>query len=129
VIVDTAAIPPGRFLISTHYVKYDPRLFFINFAACVFVLFPKLPAVSLSLSFPQSSKTGCLSGAELTILPDPIRAASRQQLHRLRFHFTPLENKPVASNGVTPNPSRPGSPHPPGLRMSTLDPIMESRKA
>lgn len=46
-IVDTAAIPPGRFLISTHYVKYDPRLFFINFAACVFVLFPKLPAVSL----------------------------------------------------------------------------------
>jgi hypothetical protein len=50
VIVDTTAIPPGRFLISTHYVKYDPRLFFINFAACVFVLFPKLPAVSHSLS-------------------------------------------------------------------------------
>lgn len=88
------SVPILLFLISTHYVKYDPRLFFINFAACVFVLFPKLPA-----------------------------------LHRLRFHFTPLENKPVASNGVTPNPSRPGSPHPPGLRMSTLDPIMESRKA
>lgn len=82
-----------------------------------------------SLALLPSSVTGCLMGAELTILPDSMRAASRQQLHRLRFHFTPLENKPVASNGVTPNPSRPGSPHPPGLRMSTLDPIMESRKA
>jgi hypothetical protein len=45
--LDTWGVPFGRFLISTHYVKYDPKLFFINFAACVFVLFPKLPAVSL----------------------------------------------------------------------------------
>jgi hypothetical protein len=34
------------FLISTHYTKYDPVLFTLNFAALVFVLFPKLPIVS-----------------------------------------------------------------------------------
>lgn len=38
-----------RFLISTHYVKYNYLLFGINFAACVFVLFPKLPVVSFLL--------------------------------------------------------------------------------
>jgi hypothetical protein len=37
----------SRFLISTHYVKYNFLLFGINFAACVFVLFPKLPVVSV----------------------------------------------------------------------------------
>ncbi len=39
----------ARFLISTHYTKYDPLLFGINFAACLFVLFPKLPIVSLGV--------------------------------------------------------------------------------
>ena len=36
----------GRFLISTHYTRYDYILFALNFAATVFVLFPKLPIVS-----------------------------------------------------------------------------------
>ena len=36
-----------RFLISTHYTKYDYILFALNFAALVFVLFPKLPVVRL----------------------------------------------------------------------------------
>lgn len=84
------SVPIFLFLMSTHYVKYDPKLFFINFAACVFVLFPKLPA-----------------------------------LHRLRFHFTPLETKPLVSNGATPISSRPPSPL---ARMSMLDPILETRK-
>jgi hypothetical protein len=37
----------SRFLISTHYTRYDWRLFALNFAALVCVLFPKLPSVSL----------------------------------------------------------------------------------
>ncbi|KAI9634737.1 response to unfolded-protein [Dioszegia hungarica] len=37
------SVPIGLFLISTHYTKYDPVLFTLNFAALVFVLFPKLP--------------------------------------------------------------------------------------
>lgn len=32
-----------RFLISTHYTRYDYTLFALNFAALIFVLFPKLP--------------------------------------------------------------------------------------
>lgn len=67
------SVPIFLFLISTHYVKYNYLLFGINFAACVFVLFPKLPV-----------------------------------LHRLRFHFTPLE--PDNSQAVTPSTSRPPSP-------------------
>lgn len=34
-----------RFLISTHYTRYDYVLFALNFAALIFVLFPKLPVV------------------------------------------------------------------------------------
>ncbi|KAJ9110366.1 hypothetical protein QFC20_002963 [Naganishia adeliensis] len=67
------SVPIFLFLISTHYVKYNFLLFGINFAACVFVLFPKLPV-----------------------------------LHRLRFHFTPLE--PDNSTVATPMTSRPPSP-------------------
>ncbi|WVQ65316.1 uncharacterized protein L199_003492 [Kwoniella botswanensis] len=37
------SVPIGLFLISTHYTKYDYILFVLNFAALVFVLFPKLP--------------------------------------------------------------------------------------
>lgn len=37
------SVPICLFLISTHYTKYDLLLFGINFAACLFVLFPKLP--------------------------------------------------------------------------------------
>jgi len=35
--------PIALFLISTHYTRYDPWLFAVNFSALVFVLFPKLP--------------------------------------------------------------------------------------
>ncbi|KAL7420487.1 sphingolipid homeostasis protein orm1 [Cryptotrichosporon argae] len=37
------SVPIGLFLISTHYTRYDYVLFALNFAATVFVLFPKLP--------------------------------------------------------------------------------------
>ncbi|KAL1413106.1 sphingolipid homeostasis protein orm1 [Vanrija albida] len=37
------SVPIGLFLISTHYTRYDYTLFALNFAALVFVLFPKLP--------------------------------------------------------------------------------------
>ncbi|PWN53152.1 Orm1 type endoplasmic reticulum protein [Violaceomyces palustris] len=37
------SVPIGLFLISTHYTKYNPGLFGLNFCATVFVLFPKLP--------------------------------------------------------------------------------------
>ncbi|WWC62832.1 uncharacterized protein I303_105430 [Kwoniella dejecticola CBS 10117] len=37
--------PAKKFLISTHYTKYDYTLFGLNFAALVFVLFPKLPVL------------------------------------------------------------------------------------
>ncbi|KAK6907797.1 hypothetical protein I203_101798 [Kwoniella mangroviensis CBS 8507] len=37
------SVPIGLFLISTHYTRYDYILFVLNFAALVFVLFPKLP--------------------------------------------------------------------------------------
>jgi hypothetical protein len=45
---DKGAWLTARFLISTHYTRYDWRLFGLNFAALVFVLFPKLPSVSLA---------------------------------------------------------------------------------
>jgi hypothetical protein len=35
------------FLISTHYTRYDYTLFALNFSALLFVLFPKLPIVSV----------------------------------------------------------------------------------
>jgi hypothetical protein len=44
--VDVCTELTARFLISTHYTRYDWRLFGLNFAALVFVLFPKLPSVS-----------------------------------------------------------------------------------
>ncbi|WVR06551.1 hypothetical protein IAU60_003582 [Kwoniella sp. DSM 27419] len=37
------SVPIGLFLISTHYTRYDYTLFALNFAALIFVLFPKLP--------------------------------------------------------------------------------------
>lgn len=37
------SVPILLFLISTHYTKYEPVLFAINFLATLFVLFPKLP--------------------------------------------------------------------------------------
>ncbi|OCF37280.1 hypothetical protein I316_01189 [Kwoniella heveanensis BCC8398] len=39
------SVPIGLFLISTHYTKYDYTLFCLNFAALIFVLFPKLPVL------------------------------------------------------------------------------------
>ncbi|WVQ84993.1 hypothetical protein IAT38_007157 [Cryptococcus sp. DSM 104549] len=39
------SVPIGLFLISTHYTRYDYTLFALNFAALVFVLFPKLPSL------------------------------------------------------------------------------------
>ncbi|CAD6566804.1 MAG: hypothetical protein TREMPRED_002967 [Tremellales sp. Tagirdzhanova-0007] len=39
------SVPIGLFLISTHYTRYDYTLFALNFAALVFVLFPKLPVL------------------------------------------------------------------------------------
>ncbi|ORX37196.1 ORMDL family-domain-containing protein [Kockovaella imperatae] len=39
------SVPIGLFLISTHYTRYDYVLFALNFAATVFVLFPKLPVL------------------------------------------------------------------------------------
>lgn len=36
-----------RFLIATHYTKFSSPLFAVNFAALIWVLFPKLPLVSL----------------------------------------------------------------------------------
>ncbi|WVN89870.1 uncharacterized protein L203_105100 [Cryptococcus depauperatus CBS 7841] len=41
------SVPIGLFLISTHYTRYDYVLFALNFVALIFVLFPKLPIVSL----------------------------------------------------------------------------------
>ncbi len=37
------SVPIGLFLVSTHYTKYNPLLFGLNFFALLFVLFPKLP--------------------------------------------------------------------------------------
>lgn len=37
------SVPIGLFLISTHYTRYNPLLFGLNFVALLFVLFPKLP--------------------------------------------------------------------------------------
>ncbi|SPO23992.1 probable ORM1 - unfolded protein response protein [Ustilago trichophora] len=37
------SVPIGLFLISTHYTRYNPLLFGLNFSALLFVLFPKLP--------------------------------------------------------------------------------------
>ncbi|UZJ55096.1 hypothetical protein CBS101457_004416 [Exobasidium rhododendri] len=37
------SVPIGLFLISTHYTRYNPFLFGLNFFALLFVLFPKLP--------------------------------------------------------------------------------------
>lgn len=37
------SVPIGLFLISTHYTRYNPWLFSLNFFALLFVLFPKLP--------------------------------------------------------------------------------------
>ncbi|OWZ70351.1 hypothetical protein J008_06676 [Cryptococcus neoformans] len=39
------SVPIGLFLISTHYTRYDYVLFALNFAALIFVLFPKLPVL------------------------------------------------------------------------------------
>ena len=81
--------PLPRFLISTHYTRYDYTLFALNFAALVLVLFPKLPVVRV----PAISL-----GAGLIIL----------QLHRLRFQFLPsVTNTDVVP---TPVPSRPATP-------------------
>jgi len=72
-----------RFLISTHYVKYDPKLFFINFAACVFVLFPKLPAVSRRVADParlvesQIAEPFALSAPSTAIPFHPAREQTR----------------------------------------------------
>ena len=84
---------PDRFLISTHYVKYDPKLFFINFAACVFVLFPKLPAVSRPDSHRQRSRAltrkfsrPSLSAPSTTI---PFHPAREQVFAFERSHAEP----------------------------------------
>ncbi|ORY30585.1 ORMDL family-domain-containing protein [Naematelia encephala] len=84
------SVPIGLFLISTHYTRYDYILFALNFAALVFVLFPKLPGVS---NFVTHS-----SDADRSIY----------QLHRLRFHFLPA----TTNTDVAPTPisSRPPSP-------------------
>ena len=37
------SVPIGLFLISTHYTRYNPWLFSLNFCSLLFVLFPKLP--------------------------------------------------------------------------------------
>ena len=37
------SVPIGLFLVSTHYTRYNPWLFSLNFSALLFVLFPKLP--------------------------------------------------------------------------------------
>ncbi|KDN44872.1 ORMDL-domain-containing protein [Tilletiaria anomala UBC 951] len=37
------SVPIGLFLISTHYTRYNPWLFSLNFFVTLFVLFPKLP--------------------------------------------------------------------------------------
>lgn len=37
------SVPIGLFLVSTHYTRYNPLLFGLNFSALLFVLFPKLP--------------------------------------------------------------------------------------
>lgn len=39
------SVPIGLFLVSTHYTKYNPLLFGLNFSALLFVLFPKLPVL------------------------------------------------------------------------------------
>lgn len=40
------AVPIGLFLVSTHYTHYDLWYFCINLIATIFVIIPKLPAVS-----------------------------------------------------------------------------------
>lgn len=42
------SVPIILFLVSTHYTHYDLMYFTINFLATLFVVIPKLPAVSLS---------------------------------------------------------------------------------
>lgn len=37
------SVPIMLFLVSTHYTRYNPWLFTLNFCALLFVLFPKLP--------------------------------------------------------------------------------------
>ncbi|RSH90900.1 hypothetical protein EHS25_010076 [Saitozyma podzolica] len=71
------SVPIGLFLISTHYTKYDPVLFTLNFAALVFVLFPKLPI---------------LHRLRITVLPEwlhPDPAA------------TPLASRPPSPRGLS----------------------------
>jgi len=64
------------FLISTHYTRYNPWLFALNFVATVFVLLPKLPIVSAppglccvngaSCLAPHDSCTVCASSSSRT---------------------------------------------------------------
>jgi hypothetical protein len=53
-----------RFLISTHYTKYDLVLFGLNFVALVFVLFPKLPIVR---AFLRHTNSACLQTPDTSV--------------------------------------------------------------
>lgn len=43
------SVPIVLFLLSTHYTHYDVWFFMVNLAACLGVVIPKLPSVSLYL--------------------------------------------------------------------------------
>lgn len=44
------SVPVVLFLLSTHYTHYDLWFFMVNLAACLGVVIPKLPSVSIRLS-------------------------------------------------------------------------------
>jgi hypothetical protein len=70
-----------RFLISTHYTRYDWRLFALNFAALVCVLFPKLPSVSRNYSVAQVSTDDLASSTTLPIVPIGAQHGSSTYTH------------------------------------------------
>ncbi|KAG8900907.1 hypothetical protein FRB99_005676 [Tulasnella sp. 403] len=43
-------VPIGLFLVSTHFTKYDPWQFAVNFSSLLFILIPKLPMAPSSFT-------------------------------------------------------------------------------
>ncbi|TYJ56477.1 hypothetical protein B9479_002880 [Cryptococcus floricola] len=70
------SVPILLFLISTHYTRYDYVLFALNFAALIFVLFPKLPILHrLRFHFTVNNAT------DIPSTPNPSRPPS-PSIHR-----------------------------------------------
>ncbi|TXT15985.1 hypothetical protein VHUM_00488 [Vanrija humicola] len=93
------SVPIGLFLISTHYTRYDYTLFALNFAALVFVLFPKLPIVSACVArFVQQRPRGlCM----LTPSAPPLAVPVPGLCGRRRQHARPIASSFARPKGFS----------------------------